>query len=194
MSKLSRILYYNLLLPIDKIRSLFSKTSVVREPAKQTFGGTTVHLFKAQTNKGKTLDFASFRGRKMLIVNVASRCGKTPQYKYLQKLQEQYHDTLTVLAVPSGDFGDQEFENDQRIAEFCEREYHITFPVLNKVHVRGKNKIPLYNWLTVPALNGWNKQQPVWNFTKYLVNEDGQLIGYFPPSVNPLDPVITSLL
>ena len=144
-------------------------------------------LFAAM-NSGHTLEFNKFRGKKVLLVNTASDCGYTHQYQQLQELYEQYKDRLVVLAFPANDFKEQEKGTDAEIAEFCMKNYYIGFTLMKKSAVK---RIPdqnlVYQWLTDPEQNGWCSQQPEWNFSKYLVNEEGVLMNYFGPSVSPLD-------
>ncbi len=139
-------------------------------------------------NNGETLDFDTLQGKKVLLVNTASDCGYTPQYKELQQLQDQYKDKLVVIAFPSNDFKDQEKGTDSSIAGFCEVNYGITFPLAKKSSVvKSPQQNKVYQWLTDEKANGWNNQPPEWNFSKYLVNEQGILAYYFAPSVSPLD-------
>ena len=145
----------------------------------------------AFTNQGKKVDFGSMKGRYLLIANTASQCGYTAQYAELQRLQDQYADRLTVLAFPANDFGGQEPGSNDEIAHFCAVNFGVSFPVMMKTDVVGKTKNPVFQWLTDPAQNGWNSQEPTWNFCKYLVSPDGQLLGFFESGVSPLDAEIT---
>ena len=145
--------------------------------------------FYALTNKlndGATIDFSTFKGKKLLLVNTASDCGYTNQYTDLEKLYQRYKEKLTVIAFPANDFNKQEKGDDTTIAEFCKKNYMISFPIMKKSSVvKGPVQNPVFKWLTDPTLNGWNDQQPVWNFCKYLVDENGRLINYFGSSVEP---------
>ena len=132
--------------------------------------------------------------KKILIVNVASKCGYTYQYEGLQKLQDIYQDKVIVLGFPANDFFNQESGSNEEIEEFCETNYGITFPMFEKTTTKGKKQSPIYQWLTNKDFNGWNAQRPTWNFCKYLVNEDGELVGFFDSKVKPLSEEITSLL
>jgi glutathione peroxidase len=124
-----------------------------------------------------------------LIVNTASDCGYTAQYAELQSLYTQFGDRLIILGFPCNQFKEQEKGNEQDIASFCQVNYGVTFPLFQKADVKkGINQHPVYQWLTDPAKNGWNKQEPVWNFSKYLIDEEGRLTHYMDPSVSPLDP------
>ena len=138
-------------------------------------------------NNGTTLSFDSLKGRKLLLVNTASDCGYTNQYSDLQKLHEQYHDVLTVIGFPANDFKEQEKGSDDDIRNFCAINYGVTFPVALKGSVaRSNHQQKVFQWLTDKTKNGWNNHPPSWNFSKYLVNEDGVLMNYFGPAVSPL--------
>jgi glutathione peroxidase len=151
-----------------------------KEPASESF-----YSLKAILNSGKEISFEKFRGKKVLLVNVASECGFTPQYAELEKLYQQ--DEVIVLGFPSNNFGSQEPLNDEKIANFCKVNFGVTFPVFKKNDVTGFEKQPVYKWLTDPGKNGWNNEEPKWNFYKYLVDENGNLEKIFSSSVSPLD-------
>jgi glutathione peroxidase len=142
--------------------------------------------FKMKANNGKEIDFSSFKGKKVLIVNVASKCGYTPQYKELEELHQQYKNKLEIIGFPADNFLHQEPGNDEEIAKFCEINYGVTFPLFQKSSVKGEDQNPLFYWLSHKSENGWNSTPPVWNFTKYLINEKGELINFFSPAVSPL--------
>lgn len=138
-------------------------------------------------NNGNNFDFASLKGKKVLLVNTASNCGYTNQYADLEKLAEQYKDKLVVLGFPANDFKEQEKGTDEEIAQFCKANYGITFPLMKKsVVVPSSQQHPVYQWLTDPAKNGWNVKPPSWNFGKYIVDENGVLTHFFGSSVSPL--------
>ena len=140
-----------------------------------------------QLNNGTILSFNSLKGRKLLLVNTASDCGYTHQYSDLQKLHEQYHDMLTVIGFPANDFKEQEKGSDEEIGNFCKINYGVTFPIALKGSVvRGNNQQNVFQWLTDKTKNGWNNHSPSWNFSKYLVSEEGVLMNYFGPAVSPL--------
>ncbi len=139
---------------------------------------------------GNKTSLAPFKGKKLLIVNVASECGYTHQYAQLQELYELHSDKMDVLGFPSNNFGAQEPENNNTIKQFCTENYNVSFPMFEKIDVAGKNTHPLYQWLSQKELNGWNDQPPKWNFCKYLINENGELINYFSETVSPFDEVI----
>lgn len=149
----------------------------------------------AQLNNGTLLSFENFKGKKLLLVNTASDCGYTSQYADLQKLYEEYHDKLDVLAFPANDFGRQEKGNDEQIKNFCVKNFHITFPVALKASVvKGQNQQKVFQWLTDETKNGWNNKAPSWNFSKYLVNEEGMLTNYFDPAISPLSDEVKKAL
>ena len=143
---------------------------------------------------GEEKSFKEFSGKKILIVNVASYCGYTRQYKDLQKLQDSYGDKLQVIAFPCNDFGSQEPGNNSQIAQFCESNYSIKFPVMSKINIRKKPTHPVYKWLTNSDLNGWNDSKPKWNFYKYLIDEEGNLIKSFVSNTSPLSSEIIQSL
>tara|TARA_B100000929_G_scaffold15739_1_gene12574 strand:+ start:53 stop:637 length:585 start_codon:yes stop_codon:yes gene_type:complete len=143
---------------------------------------------------GEKINFDQYKNKKILIVNVASECGYTYQYEGLQKLQDIYQDKVVVLGFPANDFFNQESGSNEEIEEFCETNYGITFPMFKKTTTKGKKQSSVYQWLTNKDFNGWNAQRPTWNFCKYLVNEKGELVGFFNSKVKPLSEEITSLL
>lgn len=152
------------------------------------------YSFKINSLEGEPIDFAKYKGKKVLIVNTASKCGSTPQYEDLQKLHTQYGDKVTVLGFPCNQFGGQEPGSKEEIGEFCKRNYGVTFQMFEKVNVKGEQQHPLYKWLTDKSQNGWNDKAPSWNFCKYLVNEKGELVEYFGTSVNPMSPKIVEAI
>ena len=145
-----------------------------------------IYDFKMPAITGEMIDFAQYKGKKLLIVNTASECGFTPQYADLQKLHELHGDKVTILGFPANDFGGQEPGNDQEIAGFCQENYGVTFQMFSKISVHGDDMAPLYKWLTEKEQNGWNTVAPNWNFCKYLVNEQGELVKFYASAVNPM--------
>lgn len=152
------------------------------------------YTLEAVTNTGEKISFKAYRGKKLLLVNLASKCGFTPQYKELQTLQNAHSDKLIVMGFPSNDFAKQEPGSDQEIASFCEVNYGITFQLFTKASVKGSSIQPVYEWLSNPSMNGWNSQEPTWNFCKYLVDENGILLNYFSSSVSPLSEDISKMI
>lgn len=138
-------------------------------------------------NNGDELPFDSLKGQKILIVNTASDCGYTNQYDDLQKLYDQLHGRLMIIGFPANDFREQEKGDDKEIAEFCKINFGVTFPLARKGSViKGNKQQQVFQWLTDKTKNGWNNKQPSWNFTKYLINEQGTLVNYFDPAVAPI--------
>lgn len=158
-------------------------------------GPANVHEFKVPGLDGKTIDLSSFKGKKILIVNTASKCGYTPQYADLEKLYNQYQSKLVVVGFPANNFGQQEPGTSAEITEFCTKNYGVTFPMAEKVDVVGDNIAPLFKYLTDEA-HKLGVADPVigWNFTKFLVDENGKLIAVFPSKVRPTDEQITKYL
>ncbi|MDP4285453.1 MAG: glutathione peroxidase [Bacteroidota bacterium] len=165
--------------------------------AKLTRSGNSIHENKNQKdapenfysltgvlNNGEEISFEKFKGKNVLIVNLASQCGYTPQYAELEKLHQQKKDII-ILGFPSNNFGGQEPASDAEIAEFCKLNYGVTFPLFKKNDVTGKNKQLVYTWLTDKNKNGWNDLEPKWNFYKYIVDANGNLSKIFPSSVSP---------
>jgi glutathione peroxidase len=145
------------------------------------------YTLKDTLNSGSVMDFASLKGKKVLLVNTASDCGYTNQYNDLQALSETYRDNLVVIGFPANDFKEQEKGTDAEIAEFCKLNYGIGFPLMKKsIVIKKQEQNPVFKWLTDSTMNGWNNKPPSWNFTKYLVNEEGVLTNYFGASVSPL--------
>jgi glutathione peroxidase len=144
------------------------------------------YTLKGTLNDGTALDFATLKGKKVVLVNTASECGYTDQYETLQQLAEQYKDKLVVLGFPANDFKEQEKGTDEQIAAFCKKNYGVTFPLMQKsIVVKSPQQNSVYQWLTEELKNGWNNKVPSWNFTKYIVNEQGVLTNYFGPSISP---------
>ena len=184
-----------------KIFALFATFSLVALIAMSfTFKIPTpmekVSLYDIEINslEGEPLDLHQFQGKKILFVNVASKCGYTPQYKDLQVLSDKYKEQLTIIGVPCNQFGKQEPGSPEEIATFCERNYGVTFPMTEKVDVKGDNQHPLYQWLTSKNMNGVEESDVKWNFQKYMVDENGNLLEVFPSGVKPMDDRIISLL
>lgn len=141
--------------------------------------------FTVNSLDGKPVSLEQFRGKKIIVLNVASECGFTPQYADWQKFYDANKEHVVVLGFPCNDFGSQEPGSADVIGAFCQKNYGVTFPMFEKVAVKGDAQAPLYKWLTDPAQNGWNKQAPSWNFCKYVVDEQGKLTHFFASSVKP---------
>jgi glutathione peroxidase len=155
-------------------------------PEKKVDPPVSFHSLTCVMNNGEVLDMSTLKGKKVLLVNTASDCGYTPQYEALQRLQDRQEGKLLVVGFPANDFKEQEKGSDQEIAEFCKVNFGVKFPLAAKSSVvKGATQNNLFRWLSDSSMNGWNDRAPVWNFSKYLVDEDGRLIGYFEPSVDP---------
>ncbi|MEO6819077.1 MAG: glutathione peroxidase [Ginsengibacter sp.] len=144
------------------------------------------YSLKAYNNAGEAINFNIYKGKKVLIVNLASQCGYTPQYEGLENLFLQ-HKELIVLGFPANNFGQQEPGTDHEIAEFCKLNFGVTFPLFKKDDVKGESKQPVYQWLSDKKKNGWNDIEPEWNFYKYLIDESGVLLKVASSSVSPED-------
>lgn len=157
-------------------------------------GDPSIHGFKVKSIEGSTIDFASFKGKKILIVNTASECGYTPQYEDLQKLYDQYKNKLVIVGFPANNFGGQEPGSDTEIRSFCKARYGVTFPLASKVSVKGNDMAPIYKWLTSKAENGVLDASISWNFNKFLLDENGKMLAYFPSKVKPMSDEILQYL
>lgn len=156
-------------------------------------GGETVYEFKMNSLEGKEVDLAKYKGKVLLIVNVASACGATPQYKQLQSLHEKYKDKgLVVLGFPCNQFGSQEPGSSKEIAEFCKKEYSVSFPMFAKIEVNGKGQAPLYEFLKKNATD--NKEDVKWNFEKFVVDRQGEVAGRFATKTKPDAPEVVEVL
>lgn len=151
------------------------------------------HQFKANTLDGSELDFSTLKGKKVLVVNVASKCGLTPQYEGLQKLYDKYGgDNFEIVGFPANNFMGQEPGSSDQIAEFCQKNYGVTFTMMEKVSVKGKDQSPVYTWLTSKDQNGVMDAKVSWNFEKFLIDEEGNLVKNLEPKTVPMDDEIVS--
>ena len=173
-------------------------------------GASSIYDFKVPGLDGTDIDFSQYKGKKIMIVNTASKCGNTPQYKELETLYEKYKGKLVIVGFPANNFGEQEPGTSSEIKEFCTKNYGVTFPMADKVSVKGDDIAPLFKYLvdqskemakTVPTDNSkdlvWRSflQNPVtWNFTKFLVDENGKLIAVFHNKVSPMSPEVLKYL
>jgi glutathione peroxidase len=145
----------------------------------------TVYDFTVKTIDGKDVKLSKYKGKKILIVNTASKCGFTPQYKELEELSKKYAGKVTVLGFPSNSFN-QELASNEEVSSFCEKNYGVTFPLFSTVSVKGDDATPLYKFLSDKDKNGAVSEAPSWNFCKYRVNEKGQVVKFYPSKVKPL--------
>ncbi len=150
--------------------------------------------FKVKTLEGGNFDFSSLKGKKVMIVNTASKCGNTPQYKDLEALYEKNHDDLVIIGFPANNFGSQEPGTAVEIRKFCTDNYGVTFPMMEKISVKGDDMAPIYKWLTSKKENGVKDSEVKWNFQKYLIDENGKLVDVLDPKEKPTsDKVLTWL-
>ncbi|HBS52658.1 MAG TPA: glutathione peroxidase [Flavobacterium sp.] len=153
----------------------------------------SIHQFKVTDLSGNTFDFASLKGKKVIVVNTASKCGLTPQYKDLETLYTTYKDKgLVIVGFPANNFFSQEPGTNEEIAQFCQLNYGVTFPMMAKVSVKGKDMCEVYQFLTKQAKNGVEDSDVEWNFQKYLLNENGELEKVISPRTKPLDDEIVN--
>ena len=154
----------------------------------------SIHQFKVKSIDGGVIDFAKFKGKKILVVNTASKCGYTPQYEALEKVYETYKDKLVIVGFPANNFGSQEPGSNDEIQQFCKARFGVTFPLASKFSVKGDDTAPIYKWLTSKDQNGVLDATIAWNFNKFLLDEDGKMIAYFPSKVKPDDEEILKYL
>ena len=153
----------------------------------------SIYDFKVKDIDNKDFDFSTLKGKKILVVNVASKCGYTPQYADLEELYQKYKDQgFIIIGFPSNDFKGQEPGTNAEIKEFCTLNYGVTFPIMSKVVVKGDNKAPIYKWLTEKSSNGKLDSEVLWNFQKYLIDKNGNLVDFQPSKVTPLSSEITN--
>jgi glutathione peroxidase len=164
----------------------FNSISSRPDETEAPVNAPSIYDFKMKSITGEEISFDRYKGKKVLIVNVASKCGYTPQYEDLQKLHEQFGDKVIILGFPANNFASQEPGTNEEIATFCKTNYGVSFQMFEKVSVKGNDQSPLYEWLSTKELNGWNDQAPKWNFCKYLVNENGELVKFFASGVKPM--------
>jgi glutathione peroxidase len=164
------------------------------DPAPATDVPKSIYDFKVEALTGGTVDFSKYKGQKILIVNTASECGNTPQYADLEALYKKYKGKLVIVGFPANNFGAQEPGSNKQIAEFCQKNYSVSFPMCAKISVKGDDMAPIYHWLTDEKYNNFKSSEVRWNFQKYLLNEKGELVAVFDPRVKPMDPAIIAAL
>ena len=170
----------------------FSKK--VKKPQSHTLSVKSIYDIHLKDINGDAIDLGAFKGKKIMIVNVASRCGYTSQYKDLQSLYKKSQDKLEILAIPCNDFGSQESGSNSEIKQFCEVNFGVTFTMGDKMNIKSSPISPIYKWLSSPELNGWNSDLPTWNFCKYIIDEDGNLTHFLKSNVNPSGSEIRDIL
>ncbi|GAA3618204.1 glutathione peroxidase [Flavivirga jejuensis] len=171
------------------LATLFSKGNKLQNTAAISIYDLTINALN-----GDPINLSTYKGNYILFVNVASECGFTSQYKDLQKLYNTHKEKLQIISVPCNQFGNQEPGNANDIKTFCEVNYGVSFLITEKVDVKGKNQHPIYAWLTQKSKNGRTDSKVKWNFQKYLVDPNGNLIDYYYSITNPLSPKITKHL
>jgi len=155
---------------------------------------TSIYDFKVPSLDGNTIDLAKYKGKNILIVNTASQCGYTKQYAELEQLYEKYKGNLVIVGFPANNFGEQEPGTNAEIKEFCSKNYGVTFPMAEKISVKGDDIDPLFKWLTSKQENGVMDAEIKWNFTKFLIDKNGKLVAVFPSAVTPMSEEITKYL
>lgn len=174
---------------------LTGKKSISLEKDASKHPSKSFYELSATLNNGQVLPFSSLKGKKVLLVNTASDCGYTNQYDDLQKLFETEKANLVVIGFPANDFKHQEKGNDEEIAQFCKINFGVSFPLAKKsIVIKGAEQNAVFNWLTDKSKNGWNDKSPSWNFSKYLVNEEGELTNYFDPAISPMSEEVMSAI
>ena len=163
-----------------------SKAALVKRNEKEINPLILFYSLSSTLNNGEELDFENLKGKNVLIVNTASDCGFTAQYEELEKLYQLNKENLVVIAFPANDFKDQEKGTDDEIASFCKLNYGVSFRIMKKTEVVGSHQNEIFKWLSNEQNNGWCNQQPVWNFSKYLINKNGMLTCFYGPSISPL--------
>lgn len=170
--------------------TVFSQGSNSKEASKKSF-----YDFKVETIDGEKFDFKSLKGKKVMIVNTASKCGLTPQYKDLEALYKQYGgEKFVIIGFPANNFREQEPGTNADIKEFCSKNYGVSFPMMSKISVKGEDMAPIYKWLTQKSENGVKDSEVQWNFQKYLIDEKGNLVDVIPPKEKPGSEKVTNWL
>jgi glutathione peroxidase len=161
------------------------------EVIKQTINPIDMSNFytlKVNSIDGDEISMSQYKGKKIVILNVASKCGFTPQYADWENFYKDNNDKVVVLGFPCNQFSGQEPDDNKNIKNFCQNNYGVTFPMFAKIDVKDVNQSPLYKWLTDKSQNGWNEKVPTWNFCKYLISEKGELLSFFESNTKPTDP------
>jgi glutathione peroxidase len=171
-----------------------TRVKSIPENMKTEQKDTGFYQISMRSIDGESINFSRYKGKKVLIVNVASECGFTPQYAELETLHKKFGDKLVVLGFPCNQFGGQEPGSAEDIRTFCSKNYGVSFQLFEKTDVKGEKQSAVYQWLGSKALNGWNDELPNWNFCKYLIDENGRLLRFFPSRIKPMSEEITGLL
>jgi len=180
---------------LTKVTKFFGVKTRSINPASTKNPVTSVYQIPIELNDGTEVTLEQWKGKKIILVNTASDCGYTGQYEELQELYKQNKGDLVIIGFPANDFKKQEKGSNEEIAAFCKKNYGVEFPIAMKSSViKGGDQHPLFSWLSDPEKNGWNKEAPAWNFSKYIIDEHGKLMGYFDPGVSPLGNEISETL
>ncbi len=180
---------------LTKITRFFGVKTDVKTPPSNLAAPVSLYDYSFEGIAGDTVSMKNYTGKKLVIVNTASDCGYTGQYEELQQLYHQEKGNIEIIGFPANDFKQQEKGSNEAIAAFCKKNYGVSFPLASKaVVVKGKEQHQIFNWLSDPAKNGWNGRDPVWNFSKYIIDEKGNLVGYFDPGVSPLSAEFLAIL
>ena len=166
---------------------LSDKSEVAMRPENTPAPTKSLYDFTVKTIDGKPVALKQFQGKKVIVLNTASKCGFTPQFEDWEAFYKKHGDKIIVLGFPSNDFKGQDPGSNEEIAEFCKKNYGVTFPMFEKIDVIGDNQAPIYKWLSDKSMNGWNDKVPTWNFCKYVINEKGELTHFFASKVKPED-------
>jgi len=162
--------------------------------ASELVVASSIYDFKVASLEGTTIDFSKFKGKKILIVNTASECGYTKQYEGLEELYKKYQDKLVIVGFPANNFGGQEPGSNAEIKEFCKKNYGVSFPMAEKISVKGEDAAPIYKWLCNKSQNGVLDAEIKWNFNKFLLDENGKIIAKFDSKVTPMSEELTGKL
>lgn len=170
-----------------------TKNAKANKETTKIMSASNIYQFKVTDLSGNEFDFATLKGKKVMIVNTASKCGLTPQYKDLEALYKEYKDKgFVIVGFPANNFAAQEPGSSKEIAEFCQLNYGVTFPMMDKISVKGSDMAPIYHFLTEKSKNGLQDSEVEWNFQKYLINEKGELVKVINPRTLPTDPEIVN--
>lgn len=181
------------LLPIVLLASLWMQKTYIQKDKNPKNKKMSIHEFKVENINGNEFDFSSLEGKKIMVVNTASKCGLTPQYEQLEALYQKYkNQNFEIIGFPSNDFMGQEPGSNEEIIAFCKKNYGVTFPLMSKVKVKGKDKCDIYSFLTTKSKNGLEDNKVQWNFQKYLLDEQGFLVKVLSPRMTPDDPQIST--
>lgn len=180
---------------LTTVTNFFGVKNNVKLPGKRIMAPVSLFDYNFESIEGATVPLKKFIGKKILIVNTASDCGYTRQYEALQKLYAEEKENIMIIGFPANDFKGQEKGSNETIASFCKKNYGVEFPLAAKsIVVKGNTQHPVFKWLSDPTQNGWNDRDPVWNFSKYIIDEHGNLIGYFDPGISPLSKTFLTVL